>query len=86
MIREADIEALVTAAINEGGNYPSPRFISEEECRGVLRAIRALQSGSFALLGFPALIALRGLTVLIHQVPLVQLAVVHPRQLGMEIQ
>ena len=41
VIREADIEALVTAAINEGGNYPSPRFISEEECRGVLRAIRA---------------------------------------------
>lgn len=40
VIREQDIEALVTAAIKEGGNYPSPRFITEEECRGVLRAIR----------------------------------------------
>jgi alcohol dehydrogenase len=41
VIREADIEALVTAAINEGGSYPSPRFITEDECRGVLRALRA---------------------------------------------
>jgi alcohol dehydrogenase len=40
-IREEDIEALVTAAIAEGGNYPSPRFITEEECRVVLRTIRA---------------------------------------------
>jgi alcohol dehydrogenase class IV len=40
-IREEDIEALVTAAINEGGSYPSPRFITEDECRGVLRALRA---------------------------------------------
>jgi alcohol dehydrogenase class IV len=41
VIREEDIEALVAAAITEGGNYPSPRFISEDECRGVLRAISA---------------------------------------------
>jgi alcohol dehydrogenase class IV len=41
VIREEDIEALVAAAITEGGNYPSPRFITEEECRGVLRAISA---------------------------------------------
>lgn len=41
VIREEDIEELVAAAITEGGNYPSPRFISEEECRGVLRAISA---------------------------------------------
>jgi alcohol dehydrogenase class IV len=40
-IREEDIEAVVTAAIAEGGNYPSPRFISEEECRVILRTIRA---------------------------------------------
>ncbi len=40
-VREEDIEALVTAAIAEGGNYPSPRFITEEECRVVLRTIRA---------------------------------------------
>tara|TARA_R110002072_G_scaffold4245_9_gene30080 strand:- start:17460 stop:18662 length:1203 start_codon:yes stop_codon:yes gene_type:complete len=39
-IREEDIEALVSAAIAEGGSYPSPRFISEEECRGILRTIR----------------------------------------------
>jgi alcohol dehydrogenase class IV len=41
LIQEADIEGLVTAAINEGGNYPSPRFISEDECRGILRSISA---------------------------------------------
>jgi len=41
VIRKEDIEALVKAAINEGGNYPSPRFISEDECREVLRAISA---------------------------------------------
>jgi alcohol dehydrogenase class IV len=41
VIREEDIEELVAAAITEGGNYPSPRFISEDECRGVLRAISA---------------------------------------------
>lgn len=40
-IREEDIEALVSAAITEGGSYPSPRFISEDECRGVLRKIKA---------------------------------------------
>ena len=41
VIRKEDIEALVEAAITEGGNYASPRFITEEECRGVLRAISA---------------------------------------------
>jgi alcohol dehydrogenase class IV len=41
VIREEDVEALVQAAIAEGGNYPSPRFLTEEECRGVLRAIAA---------------------------------------------
>lgn len=41
VIREEDIEALVKAAIAEGGNYPSPRFISEDECRAILRALRA---------------------------------------------
>ena len=40
-IRDEDIEALVAAAITEGGSYPSPRFLSEEECRGILRAIKA---------------------------------------------
>jgi alcohol dehydrogenase class IV len=41
VIREEDIETLVTAAITEGGSYPSPRFITEDECRNVLRALRA---------------------------------------------
>ncbi len=41
VIREEDIEALAKAAIAEGGNYPSPRFISEDECRTILRALRA---------------------------------------------
>ena len=41
VIRSEDIEKLVAAALAEGGNYPSPRFISEEECRGVLKAISA---------------------------------------------
>ena len=39
VIRTDDIEALIAAALAEGGNYPSPRFISEAECRGVLTAI-----------------------------------------------
>ncbi|MEZ5572638.1 MAG: iron-containing alcohol dehydrogenase [Halioglobus sp.] len=41
VIRAEDIEALVDAAIAEGGNYPSPRFIDEDECRNILRAISA---------------------------------------------
>jgi alcohol dehydrogenase len=41
VVKEADIEALVAAAITEGGSYPSPRFINEDECRRVLRAISA---------------------------------------------
>ncbi|CAA0101548.1 NAD-dependent methanol dehydrogenase [Halioglobus japonicus] len=41
VIRDEDIEALVAAAITEGGSYPSPRFLSEDECRMVLRAIKA---------------------------------------------
>ncbi|MCB1687897.1 MAG: iron-containing alcohol dehydrogenase [Halioglobus sp.] len=40
-IREEDIEALVAAAITEGGSYPSPRFITEAECRTLLHAIKA---------------------------------------------
>jgi alcohol dehydrogenase len=39
VIRTDDIEGLITAALTEGGNYPSPRFITENECRDVLRAI-----------------------------------------------
>ena len=41
VIREEDIETLVAAAISEGGSYASPRFISETECRNVLKAISA---------------------------------------------
>lgn len=40
-IREEDMDALVSAALTEGGSYPTPRFISEDECRGVLRAIQS---------------------------------------------
>ncbi len=40
-IREEDIDALVSAAIAEGGTYPSPRFISEAECRTLLHSIKA---------------------------------------------
>ncbi len=38
-IRAEDIDDLVEAALNEGGSYPSPRFLSRQECRDVLVAI-----------------------------------------------
>jgi alcohol dehydrogenase class IV len=41
VIQKGDVEALVEAAITEGGNYPSPRFLSEDEIRGILRTISA---------------------------------------------
>lgn len=40
-IQADDIDALVQAAISEGGNYASPRFITEQECRNILVAISA---------------------------------------------
>ena len=40
-IQAGDIDALVQAAISEGGNYASPRFITEQECRNILVAISA---------------------------------------------
>ena len=41
VIQAADIDELVKAALAEGGNYPSPRFISKAECRQVLESISA---------------------------------------------
>ncbi|MGK0500717.1 MAG: alcohol dehydrogenase [Oceanicoccus sp.] len=41
VIRTEDIDALVEAALKEGGAYPSPRFLSKKECRAVIEAIRA---------------------------------------------
>lgn len=41
VIQAGDVETLTDAALTEGGNYPSPRFISRDECRGILRAISA---------------------------------------------
>ena len=38
-IRAEHIDDLVEAALNEGGSYPSPRFLSRQECRDVLVAI-----------------------------------------------
>jgi len=38
-IQAGDIDGLVQAAISEGGNYASPRFITEQECRNILIAI-----------------------------------------------
>lgn len=40
-IQAGDIDGLVQAAISEGGNYASPRFITEQECRNILIAISA---------------------------------------------
>ena len=40
VIREEDTEALLGMIIPEGGNYPSPRFLSREEIAGILQAIR----------------------------------------------
>jgi alcohol dehydrogenase class IV len=41
LIRAEDIDDLVKAALAEGGTYPSPRFLSKAECRGVIEAISA---------------------------------------------
>lgn len=39
VIQPGDIDDLVAAALAEGGNYPSPRFLSKAECRGILSAL-----------------------------------------------
>jgi alcohol dehydrogenase class IV len=41
VIKPEDVEALVDAALAEGGNYPSPRFFTRAECRGIIEAITA---------------------------------------------
>lgn len=41
LINAEDIDDMVDAALAEGGTYPSPRFLSKAECRGVIDAIRA---------------------------------------------
>jgi alcohol dehydrogenase class IV len=43
LIRKEDIEELVDKALAEGGTYPSPRFFSRAECRGILEAISACE-------------------------------------------
>jgi alcohol dehydrogenase len=41
VIQAADMDALISAALAEGGSYPCPRFISAQECRDVLVKISA---------------------------------------------
>ena len=41
LIRPTDIEDLTDAALEEGGSYPSPRFLTRAECRNVIEAISA---------------------------------------------
>jgi alcohol dehydrogenase len=41
LIQAGDIDYLVKVALAEGGTYPSPRFLSKAECRGVIEAISA---------------------------------------------
>lgn len=41
VIVQDDIEDLLDAIIAEGASYPSPRFFSREECRGILESISA---------------------------------------------
>ena len=40
-IRPEDVDEIVDAALAEGGNYPSPRFLSRAECEGVLKQLIA---------------------------------------------
>ena len=40
-IQAGDVEELIDLALSEGGSYPCPRFISRDECRGILQAISA---------------------------------------------
>lgn len=41
VIKTADIDALVEAALTEGSGYPTPRFFEPEECRGVLLRLQS---------------------------------------------
>ncbi|MFT4518461.1 MAG: alcohol dehydrogenase [Halioglobus sp.] len=41
VIQQADIDGLLDAIIAEGASYPSPRFLSRDECRGILQSISA---------------------------------------------
>lgn len=39
VIRTEDVDELVELALAEGGTYPSPRFLSAAECRGVITGL-----------------------------------------------
>lgn len=39
VIKDEDVEGLLDAIIAEGASYPSPRFLSRDECRGILQSI-----------------------------------------------
>jgi alcohol dehydrogenase len=40
VIRPEDVDGLVESALAEGGNYPSPRFLSKAECVDIVTKIR----------------------------------------------
>ena len=41
LIQQSDIEELVDIILAEGAAYPSPRFLSRDECRGILQKLSA---------------------------------------------
>ena len=40
VIKEEDIDAIVTAALKEGSGYPVPRFLERDECVNLVRGLR----------------------------------------------
>jgi len=41
VIKEEDIDAIVTAALKEGSGYPVPRFLERSECEALVRGLRS---------------------------------------------
>ena len=41
LIKEEDIDEIVTAALNEGKGYPVPRFLERKECEDLVRGLRS---------------------------------------------
>lgn len=41
VIKEADVSALVDAALSEGSGYPTPRYLERDECERLIRGLMA---------------------------------------------
>ena len=41
VIKEEDIDDIVSAALKEGSGYPVPRFLERDECESLVRGLRS---------------------------------------------